>query len=285
MLTRAALMFFVMPGGLLAPDVGPRLDLAQDDGGAAMQAEDPDGATAAGTDGDAAGPQALPQADPTRALPRCDALPAEASGLVDCTLDDAGTILGFDYEGTTEDARLTLTQSAPEGGERLISDPIRVTGVTLAPTLTDLDGDGSFELFLPVSRVGDETLFEVWMLDETYFFSRTDEIIAPAPESIAPRDGLLFLTVPDPEDPARSTETAMFLDPGGFTQLYSLAIDTGAETCTLIRAEGNATVNDAAIEADCADRLGFPPPEAAPPGLGDEVLTETPSPSPSPKSL
>ncbi len=252
MLSRAVLLLALSGGGVLAQqdEAAPPQDVT---------AEPPGIAQAAPGTGETANTAA--------ALPRCGALPEAAAGMTDCVLDQAGTNLAFTYVGTVDAARLTLSQSAPEGGERRISDPIRVTGVTQAPRLTDLDGDGSPELFLPVGRVGEETLFELWLPDADFFFVRRDEVIAASPGAIVARDALLVLTSPDPENPDRRVETAMFLDPQGLTELYRLEIDAGAQTCTLLAPTGGATLNAALIEADCADREGFaPPPGPTPQG-------------------
>ncbi len=205
------------------------------------------------------GPDAAPADPAPAALPKCTATVAE--GPVDCALDGEGTALSFVYGAAPGATLLVVTQSAPEGGARQISDPIRVDATAFGPQFADKNEDGTVELYLPVNTVGNETLFELWLPDADYFFVRRDEVIAPSVDALVARDGLIVTVTPDADAPEQRIETASILGPYGLTEVYRLRIDTAARTCTL--ADTGARLNTEVIETDCAQRMGFPPPGAS----------------------
>lgn len=185
-------------------------------------------------------------------VPDCADLPADAAGMADCALIVDPLLLAFLYEPVPDGAILRITQATAEGGARETSGDIPVKGVDQPPGLLDIDDDGVAELFIPISRSEDGTVFQLWRLAEPGFFAQLDTVTAQTLQSFELRGDLIFRVEPGPD--GVTNETAFVFDDAGLAQIYAVTMDRAAGTCAML---GETSIwNEAIILADCEARLG-----------------------------
>ncbi len=178
----------------------------------------------------------------------CDDLPVGQAGLQDCGLVAGETVLVFDYDSVPDGAILRLTQVVGD------ADPVQMAAVPVkpirfAPSLRRLSQDAP-DLLLPVSADGDDVVFEIWVQGPAGLFGPQGTLTGPDPDAFFRRDGLVIQVVPN--GPTTHIETGFTLTDAGFVTLYAVEIEAADGSCAWIT--GAASVNTAAILADCASR-------------------------------
>jgi hypothetical protein len=191
-------------------------------------------------------------------MPWCDTLEIGSAGAVDCALMSGDVLLNFAYESSEWGAVLSFTQHNPMTGELLdASDPLTIESVVSAPSLRDINEDGTPELFIPYITGNVNTYYYVWQADEDGIYYPSGELGGFGVDAFEIRDGMVITTTRD--NAATYHETAQRLDVDGFVHIYELRIDAAAGQCTLTDGSGivarglDADAILAACQASLAD--------------------------------
>lgn len=170
--------------------------------------------------------------------PPCDSLDAVAAGRVDCELQPNENVLLFDFGAPDADgtARLTVIQTAPEGGTRRISDPVAVGDVRLAPGLRDINSNGVPELLIPIVAGMVTTTFAVWVQDADGFYTPVGAIAGPGIDAFDVDGPVVTAALRD--NAATWIETAQMVRHDRIVPVYRMAVDYAERTCALIDDSG-----------------------------------------------
>lgn len=195
------------------------------------------------------------QATNVDGAPWCDNLEPGTAGGMDCVLDSPGNMLVFEFDLVEGVGRLILTQATPEGGERVVSDPIEIDGVAAnAPGLRDINLDGVDDLFIPVSESMVNNAWFVWQMNGEGVYEPSGFIDGGTIGGFENR-GELIIAV-ERLNAATYIESARLLDADGFIHVYDMRVDYAAQDCSIVDPNGvmAAGLNADALVAECLAR-------------------------------